>query len=290
MTHDLTTRFDDADRILVFGGPYSNLQATQAMRAEAERLDIPACHVICTGDVVAYCAHPTETVAEVRQWGVNMIVGNCEQQLAADADNCACGFEAGSACDVLAKGWYAYADGRVGANDRAWMSALPDEVTFTWADRRMRVVHGACGVTNRFVFRSERDAVAAQLATSGVDIVIAGHSGIPFGAMENNRLWFNAGVIGQPANDGTPDGWFGLLERSRAGITASLHRLPYAFATARHAILSAGYADPYGETLGNGLWPNTDILPPEEKAATGMALTEQNFLLPHATNAQEFAA
>ena len=44
--------------VLLFGGPYSNLRATQAMRAEADRLGIPADHVICTGDVVAYAAAP----------------------------------------------------------------------------------------------------------------------------------------------------------------------------------------------------------------------------------------
>ena len=49
--------------ILVFGGPYSNLRATQAMRARAEELGIPPSSTICTGDVVAYCAEPEETTA-----------------------------------------------------------------------------------------------------------------------------------------------------------------------------------------------------------------------------------
>ena len=40
--------------LLVFGGPYSNLQATRAVLDEAARRGIPAERVICTGDVVAY--------------------------------------------------------------------------------------------------------------------------------------------------------------------------------------------------------------------------------------------
>ncbi len=44
--------------VLVFGGPYSNLAATQAMRQQAEDLAIPPNRVICTGDLIAYCAEP----------------------------------------------------------------------------------------------------------------------------------------------------------------------------------------------------------------------------------------
>jgi hypothetical protein len=41
--------------ILVFGGPYSNLRALQALRRRAHELGIAPSHCICTGDVVAYC-------------------------------------------------------------------------------------------------------------------------------------------------------------------------------------------------------------------------------------------
>ena len=40
--------------ILVFGGPYSNLEATEALMAAPECRNIPADHMLCTGDVVAY--------------------------------------------------------------------------------------------------------------------------------------------------------------------------------------------------------------------------------------------
>ena len=45
--------FDMSKPLLVFGGPYSNREATQAMGQRAEALSIPPRNVICTGDVVA---------------------------------------------------------------------------------------------------------------------------------------------------------------------------------------------------------------------------------------------
>lgn len=65
----------------MFGGCYSNLEATVALRCEAERLGIAPHNTICTGDVVAYCADPVATVDEVRDWGVHVVMGNCEESL-----------------------------------------------------------------------------------------------------------------------------------------------------------------------------------------------------------------
>jgi hypothetical protein len=105
--------------VLVFGGPYSNLRALAALRERADELGIPASHCICTGDVVAYCAEPEETTAAIRGWGCHVIAGNCEEQLAEAAEDFACGFEAGTECDLLAKGWYPFANARMSPESRA---------------------------------------------------------------------------------------------------------------------------------------------------------------------------
>ena len=69
----------DADGpVLVFGGPYSNLQATEALFAAAARLGIPAARIICTGDVVAYGADAVGCVSLLRNAGVAVVAGNCE--------------------------------------------------------------------------------------------------------------------------------------------------------------------------------------------------------------------
>ena len=63
---------------IVFGGPYSNLEAMRALLQEAERLGIRGERLICTGDVVAYCADPRATVELVRSSGARVVRGNCE--------------------------------------------------------------------------------------------------------------------------------------------------------------------------------------------------------------------
>lgn len=258
--------------LLVFGGPYSNLAATRAMRDEAGRLGITPDRVICTGDVVAYCAEPEETTSLVRDWGIHCIAGNCEEQLAASAADCGCGFEAGSACDLLAKGWYPYANARVSDASRRWMAGLAGTMRFRYGGATFRVIHGGMGQTNKFIFASEAETLRGELSGGGADIIVAGHSGLPFIARVGRHTWFNPGVIGMPANDGEPSVWFGLVAATRDGIKLETRRLAYDHDVAAAALRRAGHANGYARTLVTGLWPSLDVLPEVERAAMGKRL------------------
>ena len=48
--------------LALFGGPYSNAQATAALFDKVAQHGVAPRSVICTGDVVAYCANPRETI------------------------------------------------------------------------------------------------------------------------------------------------------------------------------------------------------------------------------------
>src|SRR5690349_9980180 len=88
-----------------------------------------------------------------------------------------------------------------------------------------RVVHGGVDVVNRFVFASDHGLIAAELARAEADIVVAGHCGLPFIHRVGSQVWFNPGVIGMPANDGTPDGWYGLIKSEARRVALATRRL-----------------------------------------------------------------
>jgi hypothetical protein len=79
-------------------------------------LNVPARRCICTGDVVAYCVEPEEPITAIRDWGCHIVAGNGEEQLAAGAADCGCGFAEGTECGRLAKGWCEFANSRISAD------------------------------------------------------------------------------------------------------------------------------------------------------------------------------
>ena len=263
----------DSGPLLVFGGPYSNLAATTAMRQVAERLGIAPANCVCTGDVVAYCAHPEETVDAIRDWGVQVVMGNCEESLGGGSDDCGCGFDAGSACSVLSDDWYAYSRRRLGEGNLAWMRSLPRQVSFELAGLRFLVIPGSVSRINRFVFPStSAHEKRAELDHAAAEVVIGGHAGIPFGEQLGNRYWLNAGAIGLPANDGTRDGWYLLLVPGDGAVLAQWHRLRYDAASEAKAMCNRGMQPDYADTLLTGLWPSLDVLPVYERRQQGIPL------------------
>lgn len=261
--------------VLFFGGPYSNLEATRAVLAEAERRDIPPERIVCTGDVVAYGADAKATVDLVRSAGIRVAMGNCEEAISCDARDCGCGFAPGSACDRLSAAWFKHASQELGPEERAWMRSLPRRLEVEIGDLTLAVVHGSLAEINHFVFASTPARVKAlDLELSGADGIVAGHCGLPFSDVVDGRLWHNPGAIGMPANDGTPRVWFSVLTPGPEPRSLSVEHLclSYDHAAAAQKMRSAGLPDGYADALATGLWPSCDVLPPAELKSQGVPL------------------
>ncbi|MCG7931565.1 MAG: metallophosphoesterase family protein [Candidatus Thiodiazotropha weberae] len=262
--------------VMIFGGPYGNLQATQALLQVATELKLPPTQVICNGDCVAYCGQPAETVKLIREWGIPVVMGNCEESLATGREDCGCGFESGSRCSVLAESWYPYCSEQLNEADKAWMGTLPKAIQFTMNGHSFHLVHGAVSAINRFVFASSpADIKRHELSLAGTDVLIGGHAGIPFAEKLENRYWLNSGVIGMPANDGTRDGWYLLLIPNEDSVKCQWHRLKTDYRQTRQVMKRAGLDNGYCQALESGLWPSMDVLPESEREQQGRAITLQ---------------
>ncbi len=273
--------------VLCFGGPYSNAQATGAVLAQAKDRNIPRERIICTGDVVAYCADPEASVGLVRAAGIPVVMGNCEESLGFAADDCNCGFEKGSDCQTWSDDWFAFARMKLDEDSKdgdtlAWMRGLPRQVRFTLGGRRFAVIHGGAENISEYIFASTPVAAKAGIIEHlGVDAVIGGHSGLPFTEFPGPKfLWHNPGAVGMPANDGTPRGWFSVITPvvtprggyGAGGLDIALHELHYDHEAAAGAMRAALPDLPYAETLSSGLWPNMAVMPGAERGLRGRPL------------------
>ena len=270
--------------LLIFGGPYSNSHALEALRQEAKRLGIPPEHCICTGDIVAYCAQPTQTVAAIRDWGIHCLMGNCEESFANNTNDCGCGFAAGTQCDILSAQWFNFANTHLNNDARQWFASLPRSITFELNGIASQVVHGSPSSINRFMFAStSKDIFRQELALSDAELIIGGHCGIPFTRCIDGRLWHNAGAIGMPANDGSTHTWFSILDTDNSQLSVTMHELHYDASSAHQAMLDANMNNGYAKALITGLWPSMDVLPIAEQAQQGQPLQTQQLIIERAS-------
>lgn len=249
--------------LLVYGGVYSNLQAFEALVARAK--GISPSNMICLGDVVAYCAQPEEAVQAVRALQGPVLAGNCEKQLAAGADDCGCGFEAGSTCSSMSAAWYAHAMAEISNESREWMADLPDWLLFSHEGKRFAAIHGGASEISKFIWPTTADKVIAnevaliEARVGPVDRVLASHSGFPIIRDIGSTKWINVGAIGMPAHLGASETSFVTISENSIEINA----LRYDHNASRARMEAVGLTQGYHETLASGVWPSLETLPPE---------------------------
>ena len=250
--------------VLLFGGVYSNAQALTALRRAADAHGIPTSKRICTGDIAGYCA---DTAAVMEQMvgdtlGVR-VAGNVEKQLAAGQEDCGCGFEKGTPCDIASRSWFAEAQRQMTRLPEGFLSTLPDMALFRHTGKRYAVIHGGLRDVSRFIWPNASQSVfedefsTIEHEVGPIDAVIAGHCGIPFERRVGRKTWINAGVIGMPPHDGRPETRYAVLGED--GVR--FHHLSYDHVAAAQAMREAGLTQGYEWALETGYWPSEDVLP-----------------------------
>lgn len=307
---------DANNPMLFFGGPYSNIESLQALKAEADALQINPSQIVCTGDIFAYCASPQESIEFIRDWGIYCIKGNCEQAIIDDENDCGCGFEQDSLCSLLSDQWFSYCKKHINQQQRSWLSLLPDSICFDYNHLRILCFHASPSSNNEFIFASSSNNIFLEHCENiNANIVISGHSGLPFtksvvrtkngintsdgdGDGDDNKyirnvekkeatLWHNPGVIGMPANDGGTHTWYSVLSpnlesssinnKTQQIINLAHKKLNYDYRSAYKKMIDNNCASGYAECLQNGIWPSLDVLLAKEKALSGQEIKETSW-------------
>lgn len=264
------------EKLLIFGGPYSNFAATKSLLKLAKQQGFSSEQIFCTGDIVAYCAEPSETLNLIIDSGIHCIMGNCEESLANQKNDCGCGFEENTQCNVLSNQWFSFSQSKINEQQRLWMSQLPNHLSFHFNSKKFVLVHGSYSQINQFVFSSTPDEIKlAELKAVQADVIVGGHCGLSFGQKIGHQYWLNSGAIGLPANDGLNKTWYLTLHKSKGKIQVEWNQLEYPWEVTKASMLKEGL-HAYAECISTGLWPSMDVLPEKEKTMQGKV----NYLTP----------
>ena len=260
-------------KVLLFGGVYSNLQALEALKQIAEKEQITPQNCIATGDLIGYCAQPEEVVQLFKIWGAKSILGNVEIQLRDNAADCGCDFKEGSRCDSFSQLWYPYAQSKLSQNSLEYLKTLPNFINFKYLDKKITVVHGSYFNVSEFIFKStDWQVKAPNFKATNSNVIVSGHCGLPFHHQQENNLWLNPGVIGMPANDGTPAVWYVILDDVNHTFKFTHKTLNYNYKLTSKLMQNGLLPEEYARTIVTGIWDNTEILPPIESGLQGFGI------------------
>ena len=200
-------------RALIVSDIHSNLQALRSVLSDAGRFDL----AINAGDTVGYGPHPNECVRTVDSF--KSVAGNHDYALIT-GDTSDFNPLAAEAVSINRR----LVDGKA----RFWLENLPMKKKFSIEDVEVAVVHGSPRDSlNEYVFPAEAEMLAEDfLVQTGADLLVLGHTHIPYITRSNRGIIVNPGSVGQP-RDGDPRASYMIADLIRGKIDVEQRRVEY---------------------------------------------------------------
>jgi putative phosphoesterase len=225
-------------RIAILSDLHGNSAATDAVLADIDRHAPDA--VWCLGDLVGYGAFPNETIDLVRERGIPTIMGNYDDGVGFDRDECGCAYKDAGERE---RGQQSLMWTRTQVTDerKAYLRSLPAELRFEIGGKRLRLVHGSPRRMNEYLFEDRGDESLGRIARGAdCDVLLFGHTHIPWSRQFDGVWMINTGSVGKP-KDGDPRAGWVLLEISADGTVAgTVQRVEYDIAAMAAGIRAAG--------------------------------------------------
>jgi protein phosphatase len=187
-------------KLLIVSDIHANLEALQTVLAESHD------ELWVLGDLVNYGPNPSEVVDLVRRNASVVVQGNHDYAVGTGCDP-----QCSSAFREMARAMQNYTEPLLNADQRALLRSLPRTAARTVDGYRFFLCHATPTEPLFQYCPAEPARWASEIAGVQADIVLTGHTHLPFMMSLGERQIVNPGSVGQPKH-GAPLACYALWE------------------------------------------------------------------------------
>ena len=181
-------------RIAVISDIHSNIYALEAVLGDIENRNVDL--VVCTGDLVGYGTRPNEVINTIRKKKVLTIMGNYDDAIGNYKIVCGCDYP--DPKDAQKAGLsMQFTSSETTDENKKYLSNLPKESTLTFNNKTIKLVHGSTRLINEYLKENSEEAKEV-MSELDEDILVCGHTHIPYVKYYGEKLLINAGSVGKP--------------------------------------------------------------------------------------------
>jgi diadenosine tetraphosphatase ApaH/serine/threonine PP2A family protein phosphatase len=238
-------------RIAIFGDIHANLEALQAVLADAGEQGCAA-HA-CVGDIVGYNADPAACIELVRELGCPIVKGNHDDDAAGDH-----GLETMNPVASTALEWTRR---RLGAEDREWLRKL----RMVRQVHEFTLVHSTLDQPAHWNYVTNRFEAMSNFSYQFTQVCFHGHTHVPKVYVKSTRVgeippddvviqpavkyFINVGSVGQP-RDGDWRACYVVYDTDERRLM--FRRVEYDIERTQRKVLDAGLPGMLAERLEEG--------------------------------------
>ena len=217
--------------IAVISDIHSNLPALEAVLKDISEVD----KIICAGDLVGYNPYPNEVIQEIKMRNIICIRGNHDRAVLYNVYR-----DFNPEAQIATK----WTRKNLTAENLEYLVFLKDNMIFEEEDCKMAMHHGAPFDEDVYIFPEE--VTENLLKYDGVDLLILGHTHVPFIKKFRKGVILNPGSVGQP-RDGDPRASYALIDPENDFY--EIRRVDYDIDEVYQKIIEVGLPLSLGERL-----------------------------------------
>lgn len=238
-------------RIALFGDIHANLEALEAVLADASQQDVT--DYVCTGDIVGYNADPSACLEIVRDMNCPTVKGNHDEDAA--------GSHSLDSMNPVAAAALEWTREQITDEQRQWLTRL----RMVRQVSQFTVVHSTLDQPAKWNYVTNRFDAMANFSYQFTQICFHGHTHVPRIYAKSDRVqeivadsvviepglkyFVNIGSVGQP-RDGDWRACYAIYDLESRMIV--FRRVEYDIATTQEKILAAGLPPMLAERIQEG--------------------------------------
>lgn len=195
-------------RVAILADIHANIIALERVLEDIKDQDIN--NYIILGDIVMIGPDPAATLRLVKTLNpISWIKGNTDMWLEEFG-----GFEqeAGSFKRKPYHEFYSYAKDRITGYEIKYLASLPEQYSLNIKGSKILCVHGSPrSITDEMDNRITNAEMEEMLEGTNEDIILCGHSHIPYLGIIRGKHIFNVGSVGRPL-DGNVSACYGIID------------------------------------------------------------------------------
>jgi len=245
------TEQSTSEQAVVFGDIHGNITALEAVFEDMTDRGFND-ERYCLGDLVGYGTFPNEVVEFVRSRSIPTIMGNYDQGVGNNSDDCGCAYqtEVEQRRGEQSIGW---TNEQITDENREYLRTLDEAIVFELGDLDVVLVHGSPRRINEYLYEDRPDSSFERLLDSvEADVLVCGHTHLPYGkTLPSGRHVINAGSVGKPKDD-DPRACYLVLTADGRTLDVQFSRVEYDVEREARSIENSGMPSAFAEMLRTG--------------------------------------
>ena len=237
-------------RLAIFSDIHANLPAMVAVKASIEASSFDG--IYCLGDIGGYAGEPNEVQELIRSMGCPTVMGNYDEGVGFNKDDCGCHYIKPFDIEMSNTSFLWTRQHTTDAN-KAWLRELPREIRLEIEGKKVLLCHGSPRDTTEYLFENRSDGYLRQFVQDGkadahADIIVFGHTHVPFHRTIEGVDFVNSGSVGRP-KDGDPRAGYCVMTLDGSNVSVEQTRVEYDVELACSRLVSAGLPEYFADYL-----------------------------------------